>query len=143
MKRCVFLLCLALLVPALSARAGKVVTDSLQSAILGTQVKYNVYLPDGYGQTEKLYPVVYLLHGFTFEKRRENIIPLAVIGGLLPLIHTHSFLALGVISAVYCVSDLIAVRGDHLRACRTAAVFVHVPSDFGKQHGQIPSELGK
>ena len=65
MKRCVFLLCLALLMPALSARAGKVVTDSLQSAILGTQVKYNVYLPDGYGQTEKLYPVVYLLHGLS------------------------------------------------------------------------------
>ena len=65
MKRCVSLLCLALLVPALSARAGTVVTDSLQSAILGTQVKYNVYLPEGFGQTEKLYPVVYLLHGLS------------------------------------------------------------------------------
>ena len=65
MKRFISLLCLALLVPALSARAGKVVTDSLQSKILGVQVKYNVYLPDSFGKTEKLYPVVYLLHGLS------------------------------------------------------------------------------
>ena len=65
MKKSVFLLlCLALL-PAFSARAGKVVTDSLQSVVLGAPVKYNVYLPDGFGQTEKEYPVVYLLHGLS------------------------------------------------------------------------------
>ena len=65
MKKVISLLCLALLLPALSARAGKIVTDSLRSAILDTQVKYNVYLPDGYGKTERLYPVVYLLHGLS------------------------------------------------------------------------------
>ena len=65
MKRIISLFCLVLLVPALSARAGKVVTDSLQSRILGAQVKYNVYLPNGFGETEKLYPVVYLLHGLS------------------------------------------------------------------------------
>ena len=65
MKRNVFLLlCLALL-PAFSAHAGKVVTDSLQSRILNAQVKFNVYLPDGFGQEEKTYPVVYLLHGLS------------------------------------------------------------------------------
>ena len=58
MKKVISLLCLALLLPALSARAGKIVTDSLRSGILDTQVKFNVYLPDGYGKTEKLYPVV-------------------------------------------------------------------------------------
>ena len=63
MKKVVILLCLALL--PFSARAGKVVTDSLQSTILGAQVKYNVYLPDGFGQTENEYPVVYLLHGLS------------------------------------------------------------------------------
>ena len=51
--------------PALSAQAGKVVTDSLQSRILSAQVKYNVYLPDSFGKTEKQYPVVYLLHGLS------------------------------------------------------------------------------
>ena len=64
MKRIAFLLCLALL-PALSARAGKVVTDTLYSEILGAQVKYNVYLPGSFGQTDRLYPVVYLLHGLS------------------------------------------------------------------------------
>lgn len=65
MKKFLSFLCLALLVPALSARAGKIVTDSLQSKVLGAQVKYNVYLPSGYDKTEQLYPVVYLLHGLT------------------------------------------------------------------------------
>jgi hypothetical protein len=62
-----------------------------------------------------LFPCLYLLHGFTFEKKRENVIPLAVFAGLLPLIHTHSFLALGLISATYCIQDLIAVRFEKKR----------------------------
>ncbi len=62
-----------------------------------------------------LFPCLYLLHGFAFERKRENVIPLAVIAGLMPLIHTHSFLALGVISAVYCVIDLIEVRFEKKR----------------------------
>jgi enterochelin esterase-like enzyme len=65
MKRIASLLCLALLVPALSARAGKIVTDKLFSEILGAEVKYNVYLPGGFDQTDKTYPVVYLLHGLS------------------------------------------------------------------------------
>ena len=63
MKKVILFFCLAML--SISARAGKVVTDSLQSNVLGVQVKYNVYLPDGFGQTEKTYPVVYLLHGLS------------------------------------------------------------------------------
>ena len=62
-----------------------------------------------------LFPCLYLLHGFAFERKRENVVPLAVIAGVLPLIHTHSFLALGVISAVYCVIDLIGVRFEKKR----------------------------
>ena len=66
MKRSVSaLLCLVLLLLSLSARAGKVVTDSLESKVLGTQVKFNVYLPDGFSQADKKYPVVYLLHGLS------------------------------------------------------------------------------
>ena len=48
----------------LPLRAGKVVTDSLSSTILGTVVKYNVYLPSDYN-SEKHYPAVYLLHGLS------------------------------------------------------------------------------
>ena len=69
MRKTLSLLCLALILPALSARAGKVVTDSLQSRILGAQVKYNVYLPNSFGKTEQLYPVVYLLHGLSDDYR--------------------------------------------------------------------------
>ena len=65
MKKAFFLLSLALLLPALSAHAGKVVTDSMQSVTLGSEVKFNVYLPDGFDQSGKKYPVVYLLHGLS------------------------------------------------------------------------------
>ena len=54
-----------------------------------------------------LFPCLRLLHGFMFDRRQENILPLGLIAGGLPLIHTHSFLALGVISAVYFVYDLV------------------------------------
>ncbi len=57
-----------------------------------------------------LFPCLYLLHGFAFEKNSRNVLPLAIIAGLLPMIHTHSFLALGIISAVYCIVDLISER---------------------------------
>ena len=65
MRRVFSLIGLALLLPLLPARAGKVVTDSLYSAILGTQVKFNVYVPNSFERTDKTYPVVYLLHGLS------------------------------------------------------------------------------
>ena len=45
--------------------AGKVVTDSIDSKILGCEVKCNVYLPDGFDDSVTQYPVVYLLHGLS------------------------------------------------------------------------------
>ncbi len=48
-----------------TAQAGRVVTDSIQSQVLGATVMYNVYLPNGFENSTKQYPVVYLLHGFT------------------------------------------------------------------------------
>jgi len=61
MKR--FFAIIALLTAAISANAGRIVTDSLYSNILKASVKYNVYLPDGFNESGKTYPVVYLLHG--------------------------------------------------------------------------------
>ena len=58
-------LALAAAIAALPLWAGKVVTDSLYSSVLGAAVKFNVYLPDGYGKTASEYPVVYLLHGLS------------------------------------------------------------------------------
>ena len=63
MKRICLLLLLSLAV--LPLRAGTIVTDSLASRVLGATVKYNVYLPDGYGKSGHHYPVVYLLHGLS------------------------------------------------------------------------------
>lgn len=65
-----------------------------------------------------LFPCLYLLHGFAFERKNGNAIPLAIIAGLLPMIHTHSFLALGIVSAVYCITDLISVRFEPKRVLR-------------------------
>ena len=40
---------------------GKIV----KSAIMGKDVKYTIYLPAGYETSERSYPVVYLLHGYS------------------------------------------------------------------------------
>ncbi len=39
--------------------------QTFESKILGQNVNYTIYLPPGYGQSERKYPVVYLLHGYT------------------------------------------------------------------------------
>ena len=63
MKRITLILACALISAQLFA--GKVVTDSIDSKILGSEVKCNVYLPDGFDDSGKEYPVVYLLHGLS------------------------------------------------------------------------------
>jgi enterochelin esterase-like enzyme len=67
--RQIFLLSFLLLATS-SVQAGRIVTDSVQSKILGTGRTFNVYLPDGYEQnTNQKYPVLYLLHGLTDDYR--------------------------------------------------------------------------
>ncbi|MDO4572244.1 MAG: hypothetical protein Q4C13_02660 [Clostridia bacterium] len=53
-----------------------------------------------------LFPCLYLLYRAAFHQERSLFIPLGVLAGSLPLIHTHSFLALGVISAFYLFRSL-------------------------------------
>ncbi|HHT43969.1 MAG TPA: hypothetical protein GXZ89_00485 [Fastidiosipila sp.] len=55
-----------------------------------------------------LFPCLYLLFGFAFRNEKKNVILLGFLAGGLPLIHTHSFLALGIISAGYFVSELFS-----------------------------------
>jgi len=46
--------------------SGKVIEGlSINSAILGNKVEFSVYLPADYQVSERRYPVVYLLHGYT------------------------------------------------------------------------------
>ena len=37
---------------------------SMQSTVLGKEVQYSIYLPDGYDRTNRVYPTLYLLHGY-------------------------------------------------------------------------------
>ncbi len=58
-------LSLLLFALCLNMQAGKIVTETFKSNVLKADVKYNVYLPDGFDRSQDKYPVVYLLHGFT------------------------------------------------------------------------------
>lgn len=55
-----------LLLAAQTMSASKIMVDSMQSKVLGAVRHYCIYLPTGYEkETERRYPVLYLLHGFT------------------------------------------------------------------------------
>ena len=60
-----FFSCL-LLIQATAQQSGKVLEkQTIKSTVLGKDVNYTVYLPADYASSERTYPVVYLLHGFT------------------------------------------------------------------------------
>ncbi len=65
----VYLLCFVFLcaIPVVySQQHGKVIEDAkVTSAVLGRSVHYTVYLPADYTLSQRAYPVVYLLHGYT------------------------------------------------------------------------------
>ena len=63
MKKSMLFICF--LLTAFTAKAGRIVTDSINSQVLGATVKYNVYVPSDYENSGDHYPVVYLLHGLT------------------------------------------------------------------------------
>lgn len=60
-------LSLLLLAPSLLSAQDSIIRESLsiESAVLGDAVEYSIYLPEGYGTSERSYPVLYLLHGYT------------------------------------------------------------------------------
>ena len=60
---------LLLLAVSLASQAGRIITDSVESKVLGEKVLYNIYLPNGFDRNSKLYPVVYLLHGLSDDYR--------------------------------------------------------------------------
>ncbi len=61
------LLFIAFFLPSINAFAQGLIKESLtiNSAILGRAVEYSIYLPDGYDRTNRVYPVLYLLHGYS------------------------------------------------------------------------------
>ena len=64
MKQIVSLLFLLLCCP-FTMHAARIVTDTIQSRVLGAPVVCNVYLPSHFEDSDRRYPIVYLLHGFT------------------------------------------------------------------------------
>ncbi|MDA3853722.1 MAG: alpha/beta hydrolase-fold protein [Bacteroidales bacterium] len=66
MTRPFLLLLLSCFSLSLWAQEGKVIENQiLQSEILEYDVPYSVYLPPSYEQSERSYPVIYLLHGYS------------------------------------------------------------------------------
>ncbi len=54
------------LLAAYAQNMGKVIEQkTIKSSILGKDVRYTVYLPADYEHSDRTYPVVYLLHGYT------------------------------------------------------------------------------
>ncbi|MEA4913418.1 MAG: hypothetical protein VB061_02495 [Christensenella sp.] len=58
-----------------------------------------------------LFPCLFLLHRAAIKKETTAFLPLAVLAGTLPLIHTHSFLALGIVSGFYLIRSLYKSEG--------------------------------
>ena len=55
-----------LLISVLAISQGKIIeTLSIQSKILGKAVKYSIYLPADYETSQRHYPTLYLLHGYS------------------------------------------------------------------------------
>lgn len=66
LQLCIGLLLLLFSTQLQARQAGKVLESrTLNSTILGKAVRYTIYLPADYETSERYYPVVYLLHGYT------------------------------------------------------------------------------
>jgi enterochelin esterase-like enzyme len=58
--------CLVFSFSSFSQPAGKVIEQlTVKSNVLNRPVRYTVYLPSDYETSQRAYPVVYLLHGYT------------------------------------------------------------------------------
>lgn len=65
MKSLYSLLILTVCISFANAQSTVLESETFNSKILKTDIRYSVYLPDGYQLSRRLYPVVYLLNGFT------------------------------------------------------------------------------
>lgn len=65
MKKTILLLLFSFILSATFAQSELLVSLPMKSKLLDTDVKYSVYLPHGFEEAEKEYPVVYLLNGYT------------------------------------------------------------------------------
>lgn len=59
-----------------------------------------------------LFPCLYLLHRAAIQRETVAFLPLGILAGCLPLVHTHSFLALGIVSGFYFLRSLTRKEGS-------------------------------
>ena len=65
MKRLSILICSLLFFSTTFSQGKTLESLSMKSKILGREVRYSIYLPDGYETAQRRYPTLYLLHGYT------------------------------------------------------------------------------
>jgi hypothetical protein len=67
MKKIIFTLLMTVFSSTIFAQSMSKVSEGklIKSNILNKEVRYTIYLPTGYETSERSYPVVYLLHGYT------------------------------------------------------------------------------
>jgi hypothetical protein len=58
-----------------------------------------------------LFPCLFLLHRAAIKRDESAFVPLGVLAGALPLVHTHSFLALGIVSGFYLMRSFARNEG--------------------------------
>jgi enterochelin esterase-like enzyme len=64
--RYLFLFCIVICTLSAISQQGKVIEEqTVKSTIRGKNVRYTIYLPPDYETSQRSYPVVYLLHGYT------------------------------------------------------------------------------
>lgn len=60
------ILSILFLLPCIAQKTGKVLEErTVKSTVMNRNVRYTIYLPADYETSERTYPVVYLLHGYT------------------------------------------------------------------------------
>ncbi len=64
-KQILFTLVGLLMVPFVFAQSIVKESITFKSKILNKEIKYSIYLPEGYETSHRSYPVLYLLHGYT------------------------------------------------------------------------------
>jgi len=91
MKRLVTMIALLAATPAFAQQGTVYEHLLLDSALMGQQVHYSVYLPPDYEISSRSYPIVYLLHGYTDDDvgwvqmgEMNRILDTAIASGELP-----------------------------------------------------------
>ena len=72
-----------------------------------------------------LFPSIWLLYKAVFQNRRDYFLPAGILVSALPMIHTHSFLGMGLISAAWLLTYLYkSTKSDNQRPLPTGWIIL-------------------